>query len=119
MIYQMDRDVSGENRADLLKEYLNNSYVYLDNDRIMGFYLPNLREGLIVADNKNAGRELLKFKLPTHDKIVLPSDNMAGIEFLKQNGYVETNVKGTRMILGKNIDWQPKKIFSRIGGNFG
>ena len=53
------------------------------------------------------------------DKAVIPAENKAGIEFLKQNGFVESQTKGTRMILGNEVPWFPKKIYSRIGGNFG
>ena len=50
---------------------------------------------------------------------VLPSENLVGIQFLEQNGFIKTDRKGTRMIWGKDFKWQPKKIYSRIGGNFG
>ena len=119
IIYKLDREVTGENREWLLSDFLDDSYVYMDNNVITGYYLPKLGEGLIIAQNDSAGIELLKLKIPTHDKIVLPSDNQVGIEFLKQNGFIKMDTKGTRMICGKNIDWQPKKVFSRIGGNLG
>jgi hypothetical protein len=38
---------------------------------------------------------------------------------LKDNGFRETETKGTRMILGKDIEWEPLNIYSRAGGNFG
>lgn len=119
IIYKLDREVSGENRSWLLSDYLTDSYVYMENNVIIGYYLPKLREGLIIAKSNIAGIELLKIKITTHDKIVLPSDNLTGIEFLLNNGFGRLEVKGTRMIRGKNIDWQPEKIFSRIGGNLG
>ena len=50
---------------------------------------------------------------------MLPEDNQAGVGFLKQNGFVKTETKGTRMIPGKEIYWKPENIYSRIGGNFG
>lgn len=78
-----------------------------------------MKEGLIFADTDEAGIELMKTKYAKADKAVLPSENISGIEFLKQNGFVEAETKGTRMILGKEVDWKPKKIFSRIAGNVG
>jgi GNAT superfamily N-acetyltransferase len=119
VICKMDREVTGENRSWLLAKYLEGSYIYLENNEIKGYYLPNLREGLIIAVNDTAGIELLKLKMPAHDKIVLPSDNLKGIEFLTNNGFIRSETRGTRMIRGKNINWNPKKIFSRIGGNLG
>ena len=45
--------------------------------------------------------------------------NQSGIDFLLMNGFVVTNKKGTRMIKGIDIEWNPQNIFSRIGGNYG
>ena len=118
MIYGLDRLISGEKRELLLKDYLSNASVYVENRKMVGYYLPDLREGLIYADNDEAGLELMKLKYAKVDKAVLPSDNIAGIDFLQQNGFTETR-KGTRMILGKELQWNPKKIFGRIGGNLG
>ena len=119
MIYDLDKEISGENRSKLLKDYLGNSLVYIENNRVSGYYVPALKDGLICAERNDVGIELMKTKFCDSEKATLPSDNIAGIDFLKQNGFVESGVKGTRMILGKDIDWHPEKIFNRIGGNFG
>jgi len=118
MIYGLDHQISGEKRELLLTDYLSNSLVYVENNKVLGYYMPDLKEGLIYADTEEAGLELMKLKYAKVDKAVLPSDNIAGVAFLHQNGFVETR-KGTRMILGKDLDWNPGKIFGRIGGNFG
>lgn len=117
-IYDLDNLISGEKREILLTDYLSNSKVYVENNKVLGYYIPDLKEGLIFAETDEAGLELLKLKYAKVDKAVLPSDNIAGLEFLKQKGFIETK-KGTRMILGKDLDWNPKKMFSRIGGNLG
>jgi len=118
LIYELDQLISGEKREPLLKDYLSNAEVYAENNKVIGFYLPDLKEGLIYADSDKAGLELMKLKYAKVDKAVLPSDNIAGIDFLRQNGFTETR-KGTRMILGKELEWNPQKIFGRIGGNLG
>jgi len=61
----------------------------------------------------------MKTKYSKADKAVIPSENQIGIDFLKKNGFILSETKGKRMILGKNIDWKPECIFSRIGGNYG
>jgi len=119
MIMGLDKKISGENREILLKNYLDNSVIYIENSVVKGYYMPDLGEGLINAETDSAGLELMKVKYSQIDKSVLPSDNVVGIEYLKKNGFVETDTKGTRMILGNDIDWKPEKIFSRIGGNYG
>ncbi|HEY4788720.1 MAG TPA: GNAT family N-acetyltransferase [Bacteroidales bacterium] len=118
-IYDMDKKISGESRENLLANFLPSSMIYKENNEIAGYYIPDLKEGLIFADTINAGIELMKLKYSKIDKAVLPSDNKAGINFLLQNGFLKLDRVGTRMVLGKDVDWKPDKIFSRIGGNLG
>ncbi len=118
-IIALDRRASGEEREGLFKNKLGGTIVYIENGVLLGFYSPEIGEGLVIADTADAGTELMKIKYSTADKAVIPAENMAGVEFLKANGFIESATKGTRMILGKNISWIPEKIFSRIGGNFG
>jgi len=117
-IYELDKKISGENREKLLIYFLANSMLYIEYNKVLGYYIPDFKEGLIFADTEEAGLELMKIKYSKVDKAVLPSNNTVGLTFLKQNGFVETK-KATRMILGKDIDWKPEKIYSRIGGNLG
>jgi GNAT superfamily N-acetyltransferase len=118
-VFDLDKWISGENREKLLTQYLHNAFVYSEKEKVLGFYLPDLKEGLLFADTNDAGIALMKLKYSTADKAAIPTDNLAGIDFLNTNGFVDTGVKGTRMILGKVLEWKPVKIFSRIGGNFG
>lgn len=118
-IYELDKKASGENRQTLIAEYLINSIVYLENSHVLGCYLPDLRNGLIVADSIQAGLALMNVKYATEDKAAIPSANVAGLAFLKEHGFVETGLTAPRMVLGKDIAWKPEMIFGRIGGNFG
>lgn len=118
-IYELDKRISGENRKSLIVDYLTNTLVYIRNGSVLGFYMPDLGEGLILASTTDAGLELMKIKYSKVNKAVLPGENHIGTNFLKQNGFTPSDTKGTRMILGQEIDWNPKQIFSRIGGNFG
>jgi GNAT superfamily N-acetyltransferase len=119
MVLDLDKKISGENRASLIRKYLDTSKVFIEKRKVLGYYIPDLGEGMIMADAEYAGLELMKIKYAKADKAVIPSDNQAGITFLKQNGFKETDTKGIRMIFGKDIDWDPLKIFSRTGGNYG
>ncbi|OFX90089.1 MAG: hypothetical protein A2W99_17335 [Bacteroidetes bacterium GWF2_33_16] len=118
-IIKLDKYISGENRENLLKGYLIKSFVHINNNVIDGFYIPDLGEGPIFAITIDAGKELMRFKYSTIDKATLPDENQAGIEFIKELGFIETNTIGKRMILGSDIEWKPEMIYSRIGGNFG
>lgn len=118
-LYDMDNRITGEDRRKLLSPQLYKSLLYTTEHHVLGFYLPDFGEGLIMADSNEAGLELMKLKYGSVDKAVLPVDNTVGINFLKENGFVETPAKGLRMILGEDFFWQPENIYSRIGGNFG
>jgi hypothetical protein len=118
MIYALDKQVSGESREPLLDEFLPNAMLYVENNQALGFYMPGLKEGLIFAHTSEAGLALMKLKYSIVSKAALPTENSAGIDFLLQHGFREIKTL-TRMVLGNEPDWQPSKIFSRIGGNFG
>lgn len=118
-IIKLDKKISGENRAPLIKMYLDNSLVYLDNKKIKGLYLPDLGEGLIIADVPLAGLALMKVKYSNAEVAVIPCENKVGIDFLKKNGFVVCGIKGKRMLFGKKLNWNPEGIYSRIGGNYG
>jgi GNAT superfamily N-acetyltransferase len=118
-IFRMDEKISGENRRVLLADHLDKTLVYIKENSVSGFYMPDLGEGLILADTAEAGLELMKIKYSKVDKAVLPIENHTGTGFLEQNGFTLSDTRGTRMILGKDIDWKPESIYSRIGGNYG
>ena len=117
-IYELDKKMSGENRIPLLTDYLKSSILYVDHGSVVGYFIPDLKEGLIVADSIHAGLELMNLKYSKVDKAVLPSGNIAGCDFLRQRGFIQTKI-GTRMVYGKNTDWKPTMLYSRIGGNLG
>jgi ribosomal protein S18 acetylase RimI-like enzyme len=118
-IYDLDRLVSGEDRTRLLDDFITGANVFLENGIVKGYCIPALKEGPIIAENHEAGLELMKVKYKTSDKAVVPEENRIAFGFLKSAGFKETETKGTRMVLGEDIPWQPLKIYSRAGGNFG
>jgi len=117
-IFDMDKRASDEDRRRLLSACLDTSLLYLEENKLLGYFLPDLGEGLIVADNTRAGLELMKVKYARADKAVIPAENIHGIDFLKENGFVETS-RANRMVSGHDLRWNPEMLFSRIGGNLG
>lgn len=118
-IYALDFLTTGEKRESLIEPHINSSKAFIEDGIITGYFLPTLREGLIYAQTEKAGIGLMNLKYSNIDKAVLPSRNIAGIKFLKENGFIENTIKGTRMILGKDLNWKPANMYSRISGNFG
>lgn len=118
-IFRLDRYISGENRENLIRNYLENGLVYHNKGVVEGYYLTNLGQGAIYATSINAGIELLSLKYALNDKAVLPSENENAIQFLKENGFEESKIRGKRMIYGEELAWLANGVFSRIGGNYG
>jgi len=117
-LINLDKEISGETREPIIKEHLTNCWIYYDKE-IKGYYLPTLSEGPIMAVSALAGTELMNKKLSGMDSVILPNENKNCINYLLENGFDKPNVIGKRMIRGKDIDWKPDCIYSRVGGNFG
>lgn len=118
MLLEIDKFNSTEERSCELEGHLENAFIYLYKDKVEGFYLPTLGEGLIIANNQQAGIELLKLHLKSHNKVVLPKDNHTGTSFLYEHGFKEYS-KAKRMTLGENRNVQFENIYNRIGGYIG
>jgi GNAT superfamily N-acetyltransferase len=117
-ISNLDRQVSGEDRMFHLEQFLSSGYVYLHENEVKGFFLPDFGEGLILAVTDSAGLELMKFRLRTKDNAAFPMDNFIASEFMTQNNF-HPERKLKRMRLGKKNNWQAANIYNRIGGNLG
>ena len=117
-IFQLDREISGEDRSRILKQYVYNSFLHISKNKVNGFYLPNLGEGLIVSNEKDLGTYLLSMQMEKKDTIVVPVENETARDTLLKNGYKET-MKIRRMVFGKLFKWAPEKIYSRVGGYIG
>lgn len=117
-VLQMDREIYGEDRSMLLENNLRHAMLYLQDDVLTGCYFPTLQEGLILAETKQAGLDLITLRSRTINRIVVPMENTVAIDFLQQNGYQEWR-RGTRMRLGEPLAWQPEKIYGRVSGGLG
>jgi GNAT superfamily N-acetyltransferase len=117
-ILSIDRMVSGEDRAELFDAHYTGCSVYLNDGKVEGFYMPSLGDGLVVANNADAGLALMSVRNKLEPRFVLPEQNLSARNFLQQYAFIEYQ-RGTRMCLGKPLLWQPEKIFNRIAGNVG
>jgi GNAT superfamily N-acetyltransferase len=119
-ILNLDEMITGEKRKIFLDSHLNKSFIINNEDGIAGIYYSGFGEGLIIANDVNVGLELMKFKLLDANPMALPSSNTLAIEFLTKNGITINKAKTVyRMVYGRPIDWKPKQIFGRFGGNLG
>jgi GNAT superfamily N-acetyltransferase len=114
----LDLLISGEDRSWRLKQHLEGAIVYIENNKIEGYHLPSLGEGLIVASGTTAGINLMKFRNSRISNSALPVNNSAGVAFMRDNGFKEIR-RAKRMHLGKKINWQPKNLYNRVSGQIG
>lgn len=117
-LLELDYLTFGENREAGLTEFLPEGKLYIRNNTLEGYYLPDLGEGLVVADNKEAGVGLMKERLRTQPFAVTTEQNKAAVEFLLKNNY--NNFRSAkRMRLGEPRPWQPANIYNRVNGRIG
>jgi len=117
-IARLDRTTSGEDRMFYIERFLANGFVYLKDKVVEGYYLPDLGEGLLVAQTASAGLELTKLHLKSHNRLMFPKNNLAVLDFLYRNGNKETE-NCRRMRLGKERPVKMENIYNRIAGNVG
>jgi N-acetylglutamate synthase-like GNAT family acetyltransferase len=117
-LLQLDRTISCEDRMETLIENFSSAKVYVNNNRVEGFFLPSIGNGPIIASNDIAGFELIKFRLQNNYNAILPSENISAIKFIQENNLVQFR-KSRRMYIGKKRAWQANRIYNRISGQLG
>lgn len=118
VILAIDKHISGEQRSCLLEPHLKNGWVSGCSGEVTGFYLPTLGQGLIESTDHDAGIALLARRMRDHKECVVPSANQTARSFLVGIGCTRTR-QATRMTLRGRVGWQPRHVYSRIGGNLG
>jgi hypothetical protein len=117
-ILEMDRLVSGENRTNRLMEHVSGSMLFVKDQQLQGYYMPDMGEGMIVALTPEAGLTLMHMRLHSHTAAIVPVDNHEAVKFLYSHGY-EVYRKATRMRLGAERIWQAKHVYNRVSGQIG
>nr|WP_284040284.1 GNAT family N-acetyltransferase [Sphingobacterium sp. lm-10] len=118
-ILKLDEIITGENREDLLSPYLENSMVFMKEEKITGYHIPFLGEGPIYALDVEAGISLMELHYSLTNKAVVPSQNADAIAYLKKQGFEHVGLNGKRMVWGADIAWNPSQVFGRINGAYG
>ncbi|MCE6990027.1 GNAT family N-acetyltransferase [Dyadobacter sp. CY323] len=117
-IFELDRQVSGEDRRGVLSDFIGSAYLYMEESRVLGYYIPDWGDGPVLAIDDVAGIELLRMHIQRAGTAILPIDNKSAIQFLEANGFQQLRFS-RRMVLGKKRDWKADKIFNRISGQLG
>jgi GNAT superfamily N-acetyltransferase len=119
-VYKLDQDTNEENRTHLIDKYYQPGFGYFNsNNELQGFFLPKFGRGLVLSRGEQGGVELLKLKHTIKgNRTLLPIENKKGIIFLEKYG-LKRGYKCSRMILGKEIKWNPAFIYSYGSGYCG
>ncbi|MEJ2615762.1 MAG: GNAT family N-acetyltransferase [Ignavibacteriaceae bacterium] len=121
LLKKFDEEISGEKRIGLIRRFFATGWIYQQKNAndIQGVLLPDLGGGLIFAKNPEAGLELIKLKLDLGKfRSVIPTDNETALNFLKSLGF-EIYSTAPRMVLGVDVNWQPKYVYNRAAGYCG
>jgi GNAT superfamily N-acetyltransferase len=118
-ILKMDRKILGDDRAYLITRCYKDGWIYKENNKIIGYYLPNMGRGAVVAREKDVGLLLLQLKHSERNRrTAIPKENQAAINYLLNNSFDYFN-NCARMSIGEEIAWQPDCIFSYSHGYCG
>ena len=120
-LLELDQRASGEDRSAVLSRYGTIGWVYTCSEGkvIRGFFLPNLGEGTVVAQDAEVGTALMELRLAKAQAApVLPAGNLAANSFLRGSG-LKIKRSATRMVRNGNDPLKQDMVFNRIGGHLG
>jgi GNAT superfamily N-acetyltransferase len=118
-ILNIDRQILADDRAYLITRCYENGWIYKKNERLIGYYLPNMGRGPVVATDTEAGLLLLRLKHSEAERrTAVPEENREAIAYMHKTGFEHFN-DCARMILGREVPWQPNRIFSYSHGYCG
>jgi N-acetylglutamate synthase-like GNAT family acetyltransferase len=115
---ELDRQISGEDRSEILSDFITSAMLYVNNAKVEGFYIPGWGDGPIVATNGVAGTELMKLRIQTYNNAVFPVDNTISADFVTENNFAFRKTS-KRMYLGSKRIWYPQNLYNRISGQLG
>ncbi len=119
ILEDLDYKISGECRSNMLdRQNLMGAKLYIHEDQLIGYSVPNLGDGLIVSTDVGLGLRLMARQFNDKRKLAFPSDNISAMKFMEQVG-IKPFRKAYRMTLGNLLKPKLEHIYSRIGGNLG
>ena len=117
-IFELDKTISGEDRSEHLGAFLEDSFVYFENQKVEGVYFSSFGDGLIVANTATAGIELMKKRFQKFNMASFPQENKTAHDFMRFHSYSSINTHA-RMHFQKPMPWKPEGLYNRVGGNIG
>ncbi|MDX2285470.1 MAG: GNAT family N-acetyltransferase [Bacteroidia bacterium] len=116
-LLELDREVSGEHRREVLLPHLPDTQLYIQQGELLGAYWPTLGEGMIQARTAAAGQALMLRRLRDTSRASAPVANETAIAFWSH--YLTPLRRARRMVLGPSRPWRPEWVYNRISGQLG
>jgi N-acetylglutamate synthase-like GNAT family acetyltransferase len=117
-VLQLDELISGEKRSFILEKNMASAHLIHRNRDLLGFYMPQLGEGLIMAKDTKAGLELMALRAVEKSNAAFPSANKSALDLMPALGF-EFYRSSRRMFYGEKRTWNPQSLFNRISGQLG
>ncbi|MCE7068531.1 GNAT family N-acetyltransferase [Dyadobacter sp. CY326] len=117
-IFDVDRQVSGEDRSGVLSDFIRSAKLYVVDFKVEGFYIPGWGDAPIIAISEQAGAALIRRRAHDEKTAVLPSDNLFAIAVLNELNFFDYRTS-RRMYLGEKREWSRTGIYNRISGQLG
>ena len=116
-IFALDKSATSEDRRKLFSNSMHQGWVFSSSEpeKVLGFYIPEVGDGPVIASDLNAGLQLLQLKHSLYLKdAIIPCENKSAVDFLKIYHFRETGMI-YRMFIGDDLDLKQDMIFSRAG----
>jgi N-acetylglutamate synthase-like GNAT family acetyltransferase len=113
-VFNLDKIITGENRRAFLQQFIGKSFIYKKDGAVNGFCIPNIGSGPVYALDEEAGSALMKYKHSNElCASVVPKANKDALMFFRYNSFDHFG-EAVRMYYGKDVNWMPDKVFSRM-----
>ena len=120
-LFHLDQVATGEDRKPMLEVALQGALGTFSSDgRLTGFYLPQLGDGLIVANNQQDGMALLAQRQSNGKSyVVIPEANTWLCNYLAIRHFTVFRTAQLMALGPTKKVWHPEMVYSRIGGYAG
>lgn len=116
-VVEIDRRVTGEDRAHLIAALSEGAWVTTDQrGRVCGYLLPTpWPEGAVIAMDPGFAEALLERRMAVSNDgaaaVAVPAGNVAALRYFEARGFKRTE-ELIRMTRGIAVDWDPAKIWT-------
>jgi len=118
-VLKLDRNILREDRSAIIRNQLDTTFGYYYKGDLMGYFMPKMENGPIMALKPEYGQKLMRFRLGMlKKKIVIPENNKVAVKFC-QSMKLRMTCMVDRMYVGQKSSWHPYLVYNRVAGYLG